>query len=90
MWETFGCMSMHTEIVLPVIADWTGCLETSRSYCLFMECNILEEQDTSVHNTYYPFMECNILEEHGTSVRNTFELNYPINSNVWVLWAISG
>jgi hypothetical protein len=52
MWETFGCMSMHTEIVLPVIADWTGCLETLSSDYLFMECNVSEEQDTPVHNTF--------------------------------------
>ena len=43
---------MHREIVLPVIADWTVCLETLRSYYLFMECNIPEEQDTSVHSTF--------------------------------------
>jgi hypothetical protein len=35
-------------------------------------------------------MECNIPEEQDTSVHNTFELNYPINSNVGVSWAISG
>jgi hypothetical protein len=52
MWKTFGCMSMHTEIVLPVIADRTGCLETSRSYYLFMECNILEEKDTPIHKNF--------------------------------------
>jgi len=45
-------MSMHTEIVLPVIADRTGCLETSRSYYLFMECNIPEERDTPICNNF--------------------------------------